>query len=74
MLRKIFGALMRTDYPSFRNLNLQEVPPQLLNQYQNPIFWTPRYQKIPYSSELTKYLRYLQRKKTMTPQDFRHMV
>ena len=74
MLRKIFGGALSRNYPTFKNLDLQEIPPQLFNQYQNPIFWTPRYQKIPYSTELTKYLKYLQRKKTMTQEDFRQMV
>lgn len=74
MLRRMLTQMLMPKQPPYARLTMEHMPGQLVNQYLNPIFWTPRYQKLPYSEELLKYIRFLQRKKTLTNEDFKQMV
>ena len=41
--------MMQPQVPEFRHLRLNHIPGQLLVKYGNPIYLTPRYQKIAYT-------------------------
>jgi hypothetical protein len=77
MKRKLinwYRTLTQTKMPDFRNLTQYHVPSKCFYGYTNPIFLTPRYQKIPYSEELLKYIRYMQRKNSVSYADMKVFV
>jgi hypothetical protein len=69
-----YRRLVQSEMPDFRNLTPLHMPSRFLNEYNSPIFFTPRYQKIPYSEQFLKYLRYMQRRNSVSYQDMRVFV
>jgi hypothetical protein len=51
-----------------------ELHSQLQNALGSKIYYTPKLQKIPFTEELAKYLRYLDRKDRLRKEDLRSLV
>ena len=54
--------------------NPYEVPVNFLTTITSGIYYTPKLQRIPFSEELGKYLRYLNRKDKITNVDLRKLT
>ena len=63
--------MLQGSRPPYRSLTMEEIPGQLRNQYNSPIFLTPRYQMIPFTEQFLKYMRYFKRKDKVTSYDMR---
>lgn len=73
MMQKLI-RILQPSAPEFRQMTADEIPKILRDAYLSPFFWTPRYQKTEYSEELLKYLKFLQRKKSVSVEDRRTLV
>ena len=66
--------LLRGSKPTFRNLQNTDIPASFMHAYYSPIFFTPRYQKISFSHDFLRYIRYLRRKDKITKVDLKSFV
>ena len=57
--------------PGFRNLDYDQLPKGLRNGLTNKIYYTPKIQRFAYTEELAKYIRFLNRKDTLSATDMR---
>ena len=60
--------------PPFRSLKINDIPSSIVSSYCSPIFFTPRYQKISFSHDFLRYVRYLRRKDKINHVDLKSFV
>lgn len=59
---------------SFNQLNFDQLPRRYSDCLASNLFYTPKIQNIPFTVQLSKYLRFLQRKDKITNTDLKSLV
>jgi hypothetical protein len=73
MWKKIVKLYKRVP-EDFRNVHPHNLPRGLFNGLSTKIYYTPKLQKIAFTEELHKYIRYLNRKDKIKVDDMRSLT
>lgn len=73
MWRKIL-SLAQGRHHKYRHMEISSLPSAVINGLTSQIYYTPKVQRMPFTVELARYLRFLQRKETVSVADLRKLT